>query len=943
MASLVDFVVRVVRPAQYYENTYSGIRWSSGGEGRVLCPFHDEKTPSLHVNRDTGKWHCHGCDESGRSIVSHHAKREDVSHTIAAEQLYERYVHPVIPERMVYDWARDLRQRAPAIRYLVNERCLSPDVIKHYKLGWLGKAITIPVPNEFGYYVNAKLYMGPNAQPKMLNYSTPESRKQGIKYGSPPMLFPLDAFALAARKGYIIVCEGEWDALALLSMGVPAITCTGGCKSWAPQYNERFRGLHVYVAYDNDKDGERYDSVVARNLRNDARSIKRIRIPRTRGRKDVLDWIRTSPVMRRAKGWERVLLNAKSMGVTNEALPGEEAVHDVTVMESSHAKYAGRRIRMDALVCGKVYPVQILPKKWRCTCAKTCNECPIAEAQADFIEVDMQPDDPRLIDMATLSKDQLKAFMFRMAKMNPKPGCYAQVEEVERINVERLSLRPALDATTGTYTPADGYYIGHGLPTNRTYRFDGRTLPHPVTRGATHLLTKAVSAQGEVEAFEMTPDLNRQLRVFRPRGRLNSMAQLSSIADWMAEHVTRIWQRPDLHIIVDLVFHSVDAFDFNGERVPRGMLDVLVLGDTRTGKGFVTEGLLRYYRLGEIASGENCSFAGLVGGCQQLGTQWIVTWGAIPLNHGRLVVIDETSSLSHDEIGRMSRVRSEGVAEITKIVSEKTRAQTRLLWLGNPRDGRPLMEHNTGIEAVKGLIGANEDISRFDLILTLSHDEVPEGIINAPAHPIGNDQDKYPASLCRSLLLWAWSRRPDQIVFTKRATESVLQTAMEFSQRFSPRIPLVQSENIRIKLAKIAAAIAARCYSADATGERLEVHYGHVLCARQVLLDAYRKPSMAYDQYSERAIAATKMRDPDKVREVVDAVDVGDHAVLRGLIELPLVTSDRLADYVGDDLTAKQLISELVRLNCLQGTRGGYGKTQAFNEWLRRNYRKAAR
>src|SRR5919108_3560655 len=30
-----------------------------------LCPFHDEKTPSLHVNEEKGVFHCFGCGAGG--------------------------------------------------------------------------------------------------------------------------------------------------------------------------------------------------------------------------------------------------------------------------------------------------------------------------------------------------------------------------------------------------------------------------------------------------------------------------------------------------------------------------------------------------------------------------------------------------------------------------------------------------------------------------------------------------------------------------------------------------------------------------------------------------------------------------------------------------------------------------------------------------------------
>ena len=36
-----------------------------GATYKGLCPFHGEKTPSFHVNRDKGFFHCFGCGEHG--------------------------------------------------------------------------------------------------------------------------------------------------------------------------------------------------------------------------------------------------------------------------------------------------------------------------------------------------------------------------------------------------------------------------------------------------------------------------------------------------------------------------------------------------------------------------------------------------------------------------------------------------------------------------------------------------------------------------------------------------------------------------------------------------------------------------------------------------------------------------------------------------------------
>jgi len=41
-----------------------GIQLKKNGKGyKGLCPFHEDKTPSLSINPDTNLWQCFGCSK----------------------------------------------------------------------------------------------------------------------------------------------------------------------------------------------------------------------------------------------------------------------------------------------------------------------------------------------------------------------------------------------------------------------------------------------------------------------------------------------------------------------------------------------------------------------------------------------------------------------------------------------------------------------------------------------------------------------------------------------------------------------------------------------------------------------------------------------------------------------------------------------------------------
>jgi DNA primase len=68
---------------------YVTLKSSGGGSYKGLCPFHDERSPSMHVTPNNGLWHCFGCGEGG-DVFSFVQKIEHIGFPEAVERLAEK-------------------------------------------------------------------------------------------------------------------------------------------------------------------------------------------------------------------------------------------------------------------------------------------------------------------------------------------------------------------------------------------------------------------------------------------------------------------------------------------------------------------------------------------------------------------------------------------------------------------------------------------------------------------------------------------------------------------------------------------------------------------------------------------------------------------------------------------------------------------------------------
>ena len=406
-------------------------------------------------------------------------------------------------------------------------------------------------------------------------------------------------------------------------------------------------------------------------------------------------------------------------------------------------------------------------------------------------------------------------------------------------------------------------------------------------------------------------------------------AKLKHIYDDLASNVTRIYERQDLHFALDLVYHSVLRIPFAGE-LRKGYLESLVIGDTRCGKTETCKKFLAHYQLGAFAGGEQTTFAGLVGGLEQEGGRWVVNWGKIPINNKRLLVIDEMGGMDDEIIANLSQIRSSGVAEIVKIRSARTNARTRLAWFSNPRKNMPINAFSTGPAIIKNLVKQPEDIARFDYALIIAFDDVDSDLINQPYRK--EVEHVYTSDICRDLVLWAWSRDPKNIKIQKKAYEACFSLAKEMYTKYSHSCPLVNPSEQKIKLARMATALACRLFSTE-NGVDVLVFPEHVEYVFEWLNHIYDAPYFMYDEWSKDHNPEQSLVSRTAVEEVLD--EMGHNAV-RKLLNLHQVQLKDFEDLMNcDRSTARTHVSKLLKNNAMEKYYTAYRKTPAFIKVLK--------
>lgn len=916
-------------------------------EYKTHCPFpelHDGKkdsNPSFTVNLTTGVYYCNTCHSKG-NIHTYYCNKYGVSSKEGwfffgdqlgiprpdGEELYSDTIDPEVALK----WHRDLLNLGGAtLDFLLNERALTMEAIKRFQIGWNGERYSIPIYDEKYNLVNIRLYtrMPVDNRQKVLNYRD----ENGNTYGR-VRLYGIEN--LQEESDYVVVAEGELDRICCEAHGVAAITSTAGAGSWDRQWNHLFKNVRrVYACYDNDSAGINANAKLLRRL-SGITSVYILQWPKDFKLKgDLTDYFSEGHDKEDFKKFlENNATEATVLADEEEEIDDSNAI-ETTLLQAVDADYVNKRIKMAVMISGKSSISDVFPYKVIAQCgaqtqdSKLCAYCPLSEGP---LTKAFKADTNTSLALIECT-DEVQEQVLRREIGVPGKCHQWTMEAAKRGNLEEVRMVPIADTSFSFNSEQEhvvrtGYYMGRNLKSNMRYTLTGFMHNHPKNQRATFIFDKAYPEHDAITDFVVTDEIKQNLDALKCKFGQSVKEKFDEIHRDLEYNVTRVWNRRNVAEAVDLIYHTPLHFYFQGQFIKRGWGECLLIGDSGQAKSTIVEQIMQHYGLGEMLSGESSKRTGLTYNLQQNGNSWFLIWGAFPLNDGGLITVDEFSGMSEEDIASLSEIRSAGICRVKAVVNDETSARTRAIYISNPRSGRPLASETYGVQAILKLFGTAEDVRRLDIAVGVASGEVDATLINADYSKMEQIDHVYTSDVCKTGVMWAWSRSPEQIIIDEEATKEILDNAIMMGNKYSSAIPLAEAADMRLKIARLAIATAARTASTDETYENIIVHPEHVKFVVDFLQECYDAPALQYNRMSNKEFAMVDTSDDRMahLREEFLKVPVANHNVaVEGILRADWFDEKALCVQTNtDSFTVTQLLHFLVANN-LAIDRGKFG------------------
>lgn len=796
----------------------------------VCCPIphtksdgskYYEHNASCHINLEKRLWNCKSCGAGGNEV-----------------QMVQQVLNCSVPRATKFLSMLKRGIGREDIKEQLNGYELTEDNFKSAcNLGMFNRDVLADldvmieqVNNHYEFHIPA-YYKGrlidirtyrPGIQPKVLSV-------EGAPAG---FIIPFDQWQESDPNRWTLLMAGEKDMICARSLGFNAITLTGG-EVTSPISAKWFEGRRVAIVYDNDDPGRMGARKIAKLIAPYATRVRVIEkfhedFEGTDTKEDFTDW-----VLNYEGTYDRMVQYIQE----TEDFVMEEAEQDdecalVTLTEAIDPKYHGSMLRSTVQVLTTSDTPFEIPSVARVK--KLTSDKGKLEKGAT-VTWSLEDDPTALFKLVGGSVDQVDATIRRCLYLGAEKGTCVDIQEREVVYICQVS---DMNASYEDMSELTAFCVGVKPVQGKRYTL--RYLRTTDTnRGCVAMIVdKMEDAVDDISTF-VVDETTKESLVYAQHVEGNVAERISHRAQ-AVRGVLGYECNEDLITAIDMTFNTVKEFDYGINKDVKGYMDTLVIGESRVGKSDTSKRLRDVYKVGAFVSlaGSAATIAGVVGGSVKdaLGRQ-STRAGAIPRNHGGIIIFEELAKARDDMVRSLTDVRSSGLARITRVSgSIEMPASLRMLTLSNCRalpngETRPIAEYSSGIEITKDLIGTAEDIARYDMVFVL-------GDTGETSDPLYDPPEPYPEHVMRDLVRWTWSRTAEQIKFISNSDRIIRDLANDLNNTYPLHIKLFGTECWK-KLARLS--IAAACYtvSTDDTYENVLVTPEHVQWAYNFLKKIY--------------------------------------------------------------------------------------------------------
>lgn len=230
-----------------------GLQFRRRGEEAIMCcPFCGDKERKFSINVVTGLYNClhmNSCGVNG-DFYSFQKRLGDKPDKLNKKRVFvsqekKNYVRPQVD-------CPPMKDDQVAVYKYLKGRGFSDETIKYFRIGAELNNIKFP------YFKNGELT---NIKYRDIH----DKKKMRQEKDAEPLLFNRDNI----ETSILVICEGEYDAMALHQYGIEAVSVPNGASGlqWVEQewdFLETFR--HINICFDNDHAGKEGAAALAARL-----------------------------------------------------------------------------------------------------------------------------------------------------------------------------------------------------------------------------------------------------------------------------------------------------------------------------------------------------------------------------------------------------------------------------------------------------------------------------------------------------------------------------------------------------------------------------------------------------------------------------------------------------------------------------------------------------